>query len=538
MRLLPRFVYRAPLLAVGAPLVGPMAELALALHRPAAAAKANYARRAAFRATPHGLWAGVGVGALGDKTKVRTGPMRASITVAYERLWQAARARLDDPRALAEARVRVAPSLVRDELTATWLAFGEDAESETRAAEIDDVLAAVLDGAADWIEWPHLRDEAGVDDEFLLMLVDDGLLVHDGAPPLVGPPPLSWMAERHDEWAERAEILAAPTAAALATLEDPLHAVLVHEGEVTLSRAAVERAAALAPLLFRLQQALTPPFDERALQALPALQSAAELYGAGAFRLDALALGHYGTPLDAAALPGGDEPRSAVAAVQRAILDAVVGAIVAGARRRRARRRRARRGGAGRGHSAHVRALLDAGARAARRPGRRRLDGRSARARRRQLGPLRPCGGRAARRRLARAGRRRAGRRRRRGLRAVAAPRGSLCASAAAARRAGAVRLARRRRVDAGRPGRRRRSDASADVAARRRAGGAVAAVARPLDDGAARAAAPVDRLCADAAARAVGAVARRARRSRLRPAADARRLRGRAGELAAAAEG
>jgi thiopeptide-type bacteriocin biosynthesis protein len=331
VRLLSRFVYRAPLLAVGEPLVGPMAQLALALHKPAPAAKASYARRAAFRATPHGLWAGVGMGELGERTRAHTGPMRASITVAYARLWQAARARLDDAGVLNETRLRVAPSLLRDELTATWLAFGEDAESESRAAEIDDVLAGVLDGAADWIDWRELRDAAGVDDEFLLMLVDDGLLLHDGAPPLVGPPPLTWMAARHDEWAERAELLAAPTPAALealSTLDDPLHAVLVHEGEVTLSRAAVERAAALAPLLFRLQQALTPPFDERALQSLPALESAAELYGAGAFRLDGLALGHYGTPLDAALA---DEPRTAVAAVQRVILDAIVGALVAGA---------------------------------------------------------------------------------------------------------------------------------------------------------------------------------------------------------------
>ncbi len=313
---------------MGEPLKGPMAELALALHKPAAAAKANYARRAAFRATPHGLWAGVGVGTLGERTQARTGPMRAAITVAYERLWQAARARLDDARALTETRLRAAPSLVRDELVATWLTFGVDAESEARAAEIDDVLAVVLDAAADWIDWPQLRDDAGVDDEFLLLLVDDGLLVHDGAPPLVGPAPLAWMAERHDEWAERAEQLAEPTPESLAAVAVPLHAVLVHEGEVTLSRAAVERAAALAPLMFRLQQALAPPFDERSLQSLPALESAAELYGAGAFGLAALTLGHYGTPLDAA---HAEAPRAADAAVQRLIVDAIVGAIVAGA---------------------------------------------------------------------------------------------------------------------------------------------------------------------------------------------------------------
>ena len=43
-------------------------------------ARDKYARRAAFRATPHGLWAGVGIGSLGEATRAATGPMRAEVT--------------------------------------------------------------------------------------------------------------------------------------------------------------------------------------------------------------------------------------------------------------------------------------------------------------------------------------------------------------------------------------------------------------------------------------------------------------------------
>jgi len=229
VRVLPTFLYRAPLLPVGGRLEGALAEAALAIGRVVPEARARYARRAAFRATPHGLWAGVGTGSLGDETRAATGKMRAEVTVAYERLWRIARERLDPK----TAKLRVAPSLVRDETTALWIAFGEEAQAEQRSAEIDDVLGAVLDGAQQWVEWSALRDAAAVDDEFLTLLVDDGLLVHDGAPPLVGPPPLQWMIARHGD----------PSLAG----EEPKHAVLVHEGEVTLSRAVVERAAALAP---------------------------------------------------------------------------------------------------------------------------------------------------------------------------------------------------------------------------------------------------------------------------------------------------
>src|SRR5205807_1723502 len=82
------------------------------------------------------------------------------------------------------------------------------------------------------------------DDDFLSMLVDHGLLIHDGAPPLVGPPPLLWMAARHPHWGEVAAQLAAPSPKTIGAVAEPLHAVLVHEGAVTLARAAGARAAA------------------------------------------------------------------------------------------------------------------------------------------------------------------------------------------------------------------------------------------------------------------------------------------------------
>ena len=50
----------------------------------------------------------------------------------------------------------VAPSLVRDDTTAMWIAFDEAGEAVQRSAEIDDVLALLLDGARQWIAWSAL----------------------------------------------------------------------------------------------------------------------------------------------------------------------------------------------------------------------------------------------------------------------------------------------------------------------------------------------------------------------------------------------
>ena len=86
-----RFLFRAPLLplralgdaraALAASRFGEAAlrmaspDLAAALGRKRVDARAGtaigrYARRAAFRPTPNGLWAGVGVGQLGHRTQV------------------------------------------------------------------------------------------------------------------------------------------------------------------------------------------------------------------------------------------------------------------------------------------------------------------------------------------------------------------------------------------------------------------------------------------------------------------------------------
>ncbi len=115
-----------------------------------------------------------------------------------------------------------------------------------------------------------------------------------------------------------------------------LHAVLVHRPTAppTLERAAVERAARLAPLLVRLQEALAAPAAERFAQPALAdgLDAVTELYGAGAFDVAALATGDYGVDIrddddDDGQLPA-RPPHTAVLAV---ILDAIATAGARGA---------------------------------------------------------------------------------------------------------------------------------------------------------------------------------------------------------------
>ena len=94
---LPRFLVRAPLLPVGAlPRAAralaahPLGAAAIAVASPTLAAAAagpsraravgRYARRAAFRATPSGLLAGVCVGEFGTRTEVATGAAAAYLT--------------------------------------------------------------------------------------------------------------------------------------------------------------------------------------------------------------------------------------------------------------------------------------------------------------------------------------------------------------------------------------------------------------------------------------------------------------------------
>src|SRR4051794_20405657 len=80
--LLPAVLVRAPLLRMDdkRAFADPLARAALALAQPdlpasATRARDNYAARARFRATPHGLWAGVGMARVGARTRLRTGTM-------------------------------------------------------------------------------------------------------------------------------------------------------------------------------------------------------------------------------------------------------------------------------------------------------------------------------------------------------------------------------------------------------------------------------------------------------------------------------
>jgi thiopeptide-type bacteriocin biosynthesis protein len=290
-------------------------------------ARENFASRARFRATPHGWWAGVGVARLGARTKLRTGEPRAHATVAWGRLASLGRALLDDPSWRERAKVRTTPSLLAGASRVSWMAMGEHG-AEPRSAEVDDELGRVLQSARGWTAWPRLRAEVGGDassiDEYLLLLVDDGLLEHDLEPPLVGAPPLTWMRERLGgelpALDEAAALLERDPAAAVEEARTRLAALPGHDeaapslhGTLTfalerceIARAPVERAAELAQLLFRVQETLAPPSRERALDPSlgPALDTVTDVLGAGALDLAGLANGEYGITVGAPPQPG------------------------------------------------------------------------------------------------------------------------------------------------------------------------------------------------------------------------------------------
>jgi len=383
---LSRVLIRAPLLPVA---VLPRAARALATHslgadaialaspslasaKPGAArdrALARYGRRAAFRATPSGLLAGVCVGRLGPRTEVATGIPTAALAPSWARLDGLARALLDDPAVRERVRLRCAPSLMRGPGAAAWIgpsgppglsgaAFDtDDGFGERCEAEVDDRLASVLDAAARWTGWPEVRRAAGLQhaddreelDDLLLTLIDDGLLQTDLAPPLVGPPPARHVVERLralglDEAADALEravaaLASGDTAAASAALgmlpggdAPDAQAVLIHQPPrtPTLAREAAARAARLVPLLLGLQEALAPPASERLGSAAVAgaLDAVTETFGAGAFDLESLAMGGYGVDL-----AGDEDAPAAVAPPAIAFLaDAFARAAAAGAR--------------------------------------------------------------------------------------------------------------------------------------------------------------------------------------------------------------
>jgi thiopeptide-type bacteriocin biosynthesis protein len=365
-RPLPRFLLRAPLLPVSALWRGPRALLrhrlgadavrlasASLARAPAGSRKdralERYARRAAFRATPHGLLAGVCLGRLAARTAVATGTPAPHLTPSWSRIDRLARALLDDPALRSRTRLRVAPSALQGIGIVRWLGPGtpatlddtrapmgfqtvrpDDPFDEVHEADLADPLPAILSAAAQWTPWNEVRaavlgsaahDDADADDadELLITLLDDGLLHSDLAPPIVGPPASVHLSARlaalGEEDAARAleQVNDALAAGDLARGSEVLgllpgdgddagiHAVLVHRPRVppTLERAAVERAARLAPLLVRLQDALAPPAAERLAQPAlsDALDAVTELYGGGAFDVAALAAGDYGVEL-------------------------------------------------------------------------------------------------------------------------------------------------------------------------------------------------------------------------------------------------
>jgi len=282
-------------------------------------------------------------------------------------------------------RLRRAPSLVVGPRALLWIAPSDAdpaAFATEQQAERDDALDAVVAISSSWAPWPEVRnailraaaadDEQAADlsdelDEWLLTLLDAGLLHADVVPPLVGPEPGPWLQARLASLPAARSVAANLTAALNAAAQGDVAAaevalarlpgsaatgartppgasshravrgdLLFHRGaSVTLSRAALERAAALAPLLFAIQEALAPPGAERtpgpALAG--ALEAATETFGAGALDLGALALGDYG------AAPGGSDSEEEAAASPgtpaQALLRVLTEGIVEAARERR-----------------------------------------------------------------------------------------------------------------------------------------------------------------------------------------------------------
>jgi thiopeptide-type bacteriocin biosynthesis protein len=384
-RPLPRFLLRAPLLPARAVWRGPRALSAhpfgadaIRLASPSLAsapagarrdrALERYARRAAFRPTPHGLLAGVCIGTLGGRTAIATGAPAAHLAPSWSRIEAFARALLDDPGLRARTRLRVAPSALTGTTVVRWLGPG-DPFDEVHEAELTEPLPAILSAARSWTPWNEVRaavtardgadgdgegtedpDDPDEADELLLTLLDDGLLQSDLTPPIVGLPPGEHLRARLEALGESdaTEALARanqalasgrlePGAEALALLpggaadDDGVHAVLVHRPRKppALERAAVERAARLAPLLVRLQDALAPPAAERLAQPAlaDALDAVTEIHGGGALDIAALAAGDYGVDLR-------DDGEDARRAPDTTVLTLLLDAIADAARRR------------------------------------------------------------------------------------------------------------------------------------------------------------------------------------------------------------
>ncbi len=76
------------------------------------AARRRYLRRAAFRPTPQGPWAGVCMGSLGARTQIVTAATRVHVRPSWAELAAYGRTLLDEPELLAGVRLRRTPSLL------------------------------------------------------------------------------------------------------------------------------------------------------------------------------------------------------------------------------------------------------------------------------------------------------------------------------------------------------------------------------------------------------------------------------------------
>jgi lantibiotic biosynthesis protein len=353
-RPLSRFLLRAPLLPVAAlPRAAqaltahPLGAAAIAVASPTlAAAKdgaarrqsiARYARRAAFRATPSGLLAGVCVGELGPRTAIATGEPAPYLAPSWARVDALAQSLLHDPEIRDRVRLRWAPSVWTDGANVNWTGPGEPFDVPC-TAEVRFGLGDVLTATTDWAPWPEvcaLTRAATVDgpdawdaDKQLRAFVHSGLLQTDLSPPLVGPPPARYLRDRLAALGREADARALDEAEAAFAAGDlgrgrtlwtalpgqaarDVTAVLTHRPRRTprLERGAVARAAQLVPLLCRLQEALAPPVAERFSTHAwsDALDASTEIFGSGAYPLGSLAAGDYGVDAEDA----NDEPARA-----------------------------------------------------------------------------------------------------------------------------------------------------------------------------------------------------------------------------------
>jgi len=271
-------------------------------------ALSRYARRAAYRPTPQGLWAGVGVGMLGEALQVDTGARPEIVSgSAWGRVRVRARSYLDQPAVRERVTLRIAPSLLEGRSRYVWLCLGREQEGQQRASEEHTAareawLEAVVDACRGWTPWPEVRERlvrhpaarrgilrGSEPDEVLLSLIDDELLHCHLFPPLVGPPAETWLA---DALAAIGPLAAQPDQ----NEAEALPGELVFHGRVTLPADVVARAAALVPLLTRLQNALAgPPAERHGLGGYGAAwESLTALHGEGRIPLTALGCGDFG----------------------------------------------------------------------------------------------------------------------------------------------------------------------------------------------------------------------------------------------------